>query len=169
MPTLPTYPGVYVEELESGVRPINAVATSVAADLGGVQIAEMPTPPPIDAGLGTSTVLVMVGCRSNDQQDLITRELRMQEDQLYAMEDYISQYQQLVCKYRSENAALRRQMEGDYYEGDVDELPRPGPSVRPSDERRGPTFRAPQTPRRSGDPDTDEQVTPKRTCRRSLA
>ena len=27
MPTLPTYPGVYVEELESGVRPINAVAT----------------------------------------------------------------------------------------------------------------------------------------------
>jgi phage tail sheath protein FI len=34
MPTLPTYPGVYVEELESGVRPINAVATSVAAFVG---------------------------------------------------------------------------------------------------------------------------------------
>ena len=34
MPTLPTYPGVYVEELESGVRPINAVATSVAAFIG---------------------------------------------------------------------------------------------------------------------------------------
>jgi Bacteriophage tail sheath protein len=34
MPTLPTYPGVYVEELPSGVRPINAVATSVAAFVG---------------------------------------------------------------------------------------------------------------------------------------
>jgi uncharacterized protein len=34
MPTLPTFPGVYVEELESGVRPINAVATSVAAFVG---------------------------------------------------------------------------------------------------------------------------------------
>lgn len=34
MPTLPTYPGVYVEELESGIRPINAVATSVAAFVG---------------------------------------------------------------------------------------------------------------------------------------
>ena len=82
----------------------------------------------------------------------------MQEDQLYAMEDYISQYQQLVCKYRSENAALRRQMAGDSYEGDVDELPRPGPSVRPSNERRGPTFRAPQTPRRSGETSEGTQI-----------
>ena len=38
-----------------------AVAQSVATDMGGLQIAEMPSPPPIDAGLGTSTVLVMVG------------------------------------------------------------------------------------------------------------
>ena len=45
----------------AGDAAAQAVATSVAADLGGVQIAEMPTPPPIDAGLGTSTVLVMVG------------------------------------------------------------------------------------------------------------
>jgi phage tail sheath protein FI len=34
MPVVPTYPGVYVEELPSGVRPINAVATSVAAFVG---------------------------------------------------------------------------------------------------------------------------------------
>jgi hypothetical protein len=109
-------------------------------------------------GLLGLTALVLSGCRSNDQQDLIARELRMQEDQLYAMEDYISQYQQLVCKYRSENAALRRQMAGDSYEGDVDELPRPDPSVRPSDERRGPTFRAPQTPRRSGEASEGTQI-----------
>lgn len=38
-----------------------AVAATVAGDIGGVTIAEMPSPPPIDVGLGTSTVLVMVG------------------------------------------------------------------------------------------------------------
>jgi hypothetical protein len=38
-----------------------AVAQSVAADMGGIQVAEMPNPPPIDIGLGTSTVLVLVG------------------------------------------------------------------------------------------------------------
>ena len=37
------------------------VASAVAADLGGVATAEMPSPPPIDTGLGTGTVLVMVG------------------------------------------------------------------------------------------------------------
>jgi hypothetical protein len=34
----------------------------------------------------------------------------MQEDQLYALEDYLEEYQRLVCKYRAENAALKRQL-----------------------------------------------------------
>ena len=34
MPVRPTYPGVYVEEIASGVRPIAAVATSTAAFIG---------------------------------------------------------------------------------------------------------------------------------------
>ena len=51
----------------AGDAAAQAVATSVATDLGGVQIAEMPTPPPIDAGLGTSTVLVMVGTDTADK------------------------------------------------------------------------------------------------------
>jgi phage tail sheath protein FI len=34
MPITPTYPGVYVEEIPSGVRPITGVATSVTAFLG---------------------------------------------------------------------------------------------------------------------------------------
>jgi LytR cell envelope-related transcriptional attenuator len=37
------------------------VASSVAADMGGLQVQEMPSPPPIKDGLGTSTVLVMLG------------------------------------------------------------------------------------------------------------
>jgi Bacteriophage tail sheath protein len=34
MPVLPTYPGVYIEEIPSGVRPIVGVATSITAFLG---------------------------------------------------------------------------------------------------------------------------------------
>jgi hypothetical protein len=66
---------------------------------------------------------LMAGCQSGAQQDLIARELRMHEDQIYAMEDYLTQYQQLVCKYRSENAALRKQLADDYY--DEGRLPAP--------------------------------------------
>ena len=54
--------------------------------------------------------LLLIGCQSNAQQDLIARELRMQEDQIYAMEDYLTQYQQLLCDVRAENAALRRKL-----------------------------------------------------------
>ncbi|MDF0676951.1 MAG: phage tail sheath family protein, partial [Nitrospira sp.] len=34
MPTSPTYPGVYIEEIPSGVRTITGVATSIAAFVG---------------------------------------------------------------------------------------------------------------------------------------
>ncbi len=34
MPTAPTYPGVYIEEVPSGIRPIIGVATSIAAFIG---------------------------------------------------------------------------------------------------------------------------------------
>jgi hypothetical protein len=45
----------------AGDAAAQAVAQSVATDMGGVQVQEMPAEPPIDVGLGTSTVLVMVG------------------------------------------------------------------------------------------------------------
>ncbi len=38
-----------------------AVAALVAADMGGLQVAPMPIPPPIQQGMGSGTVLVMVG------------------------------------------------------------------------------------------------------------
>ena len=34
MPVTPTYPGVYIEELASGVHPIAGVATSITAFAG---------------------------------------------------------------------------------------------------------------------------------------
>jgi hypothetical protein len=54
--------------------------------------------------------LLFAGCQSGGQYDQAARELRMQEDELYALENYLEEYQRLVCKYRTENAALKRQL-----------------------------------------------------------
>ncbi len=78
----------------------------------------------------------VAGCQSGAQQDLVARELRLQEDKIYAMEDYLTQYQQLVCKYRSENAALRRRLSDDYYDGG--DLPEPRRAPRAAGERTTP-------------------------------
>lgn len=50
-----------------------------------------------------------VGCagRSTVENDLYQRELRLQEDEIYRLEDCIEEYQDLVRKYRCENEALR--------------------------------------------------------------
>jgi hypothetical protein len=69
----------------------------------------------------------------------------MHEDQIYAMEDYITQYQQLVCKYRSENAALRKQLENEYY--DQGELPEPRQTPRTDGAREGPPAGTPSETR----------------------
>ncbi len=37
MPVRPTYPGVYIEEIPSGVRTITGVATSITAFVGRAQ------------------------------------------------------------------------------------------------------------------------------------
>jgi hypothetical protein len=55
-------------------------------------------------------ILALVGCHGGAQTDVVEREMRWQEDQIYAMEDYIQQYQQLLCEYRAENCALKRQI-----------------------------------------------------------
>jgi phage tail sheath protein FI len=44
MPTAPTYPGVYIEELPSGVRTIAGVSTSVTAFLGSFTKGKLDTP-----------------------------------------------------------------------------------------------------------------------------
>ncbi len=44
MPVLPTYPGVYVEEIPSGVHPIVGVATSITAFMGRTQRGPVNTP-----------------------------------------------------------------------------------------------------------------------------
>jgi hypothetical protein len=61
---------------------------------------------------------LLAGCKSGVERDVVQREMRQQEDQIYAMQDYISEYQQLLCDARSENASLKRQMaKGQFREG----------------------------------------------------
>ena len=57
-----------------------------------------------------TTVILAGGCQNGGQQDLVVREMRMQEDQIFAMQNYLEDYQKLICKYRAENAALKRQV-----------------------------------------------------------
>jgi hypothetical protein len=79
----------------------------------------------------------IVGCRNNAaQSDLIQREMRHQEDQIYALQDYLAEYQQLLCEARAENEALRKQsVRGQFRDGspksDDDTLPTP-PATPPS-------------------------------------
>ncbi|MEX2091756.1 MAG: hypothetical protein WD971_03715 [Pirellulales bacterium] len=78
-------------------------------------------------------VALAVGCQSGVERDVVQREMRQQEDQIYALEDYLSEYQQLLCDARSENAMLKRQMvQGQFREegssaraDDSDTLPPP--------------------------------------------
>ncbi len=72
----------------------------------------------------------------------------MQEDQLYALEDYLEEYQRLVCKYRSENAALKRQLN----ENGIS----PSNDMRRTNDRARPT---PAGPNMDATPPTDD-VTP---------
>jgi hypothetical protein len=86
-----------------------------------------------------------VGCQSGAERDIVQREMRQQEDQIYALEDYLSEYQQLLCDARNENAMLKRQMvQGQFREGGgsppndgADTLPSPPDSPPREPARRG--------------------------------
>lgn len=82
------------------------------------------------------------------------RELRQQEDQIYALEDYLQEYQQLLCDARAENAALKRQMvQGQFREGTPSQAPSGSESL-PS-----PPASAPTPPPETTQPD-DSAPTP---------
>jgi hypothetical protein len=84
------------------------------------------------------------GCQSNSDRDLVARDRRMQEDQMWAMQDYLQQYQQLICRFRSENASLRRQL-NEEHSGVVDGNPQPATRMPISAQPMSPTPNYPNT------------------------
>lgn len=67
---------------------------------------------------------------------------------MWAMQDYIQQYQQLVCRFRSENASLRRQLNEEHAGVPVECEPQPMPSTqstRPAI-KNGPQLENPPSP-----------------------
>lgn len=55
-------------------------------------------------------VMLGMGCRSRSERDLVERELRMQEDQVYMLESYISDYQEILRRCRCENQELQQEI-----------------------------------------------------------
>lgn len=104
-------------------------------------------------------LLVLTGCQTdNSQRDLIARDRRMQEDQVYAMQDYVRQYQNLVCQYRSENASLRRQLAQSSDTGPDQSEPQPMPATRRPSAPSAPQFQTPQTPSENQQQPEDPQI-----------
>jgi hypothetical protein len=114
--------------------------------------------------------VVAGGCRSGAQTDIVEREMRHQEDQIYALQDDLSNYQQLVCQYRSENEALKHQL----YENQTSEVtpatkndhgmsrlkPSPQTPMPPSQKSKGPSLGEPETSPPTPQPNLGEPEVP---------
>lgn len=75
-------------------------------------------------------LLATPGCRNDaSMRDAYIRELRMHENQIYELKDYMAEYQELLRRERHENAKLRQQLTAD----DADEQE---PALRPAEDDR---------------------------------
>jgi hypothetical protein len=75
------------------------------------------------------TLLAAGGCKSDLNQQLLERELRFQEDQIYCLQDELQSSRLRLDRVASENASLRRQL------GIVDDAgpaPAPSPAAPPA-------------------------------------
>jgi len=55
--------------------------------------------------------LFLAGCKSDPQMDLVERELRLQEDRIYELQDYIEQYQRMLEACEHEKQALASELQ----------------------------------------------------------
>ncbi len=62
------------------------------------------------AGGCMAAALVLVGCKSNIDQQLLERELRLQEDQIYQLQDELVSRQAQLHRSEGENTSLRKQL-----------------------------------------------------------
>jgi hypothetical protein len=57
------------------------------------------------------TIALLVGCQGGPQSDVVERELRWQEDQIYALKSYLDEYHQELRRTRRENSKLKRELQ----------------------------------------------------------
>ena len=74
--------------------------------------------------------LSLAGCRTNPNIVLLERELRLQEDRIYQLEDCVDEYEQMLESCRRELATLRRQLRDQQHSVDAEPLP-PGGTRMP--------------------------------------
>jgi hypothetical protein len=55
-----------------------------------------------------SLVLLLAGCQQDSGLDLVERDMRLQEDRIYQLQDWIREYQEMLESCRRENQALKR-------------------------------------------------------------
>ena len=55
-------------------------------------------------------LLAPLGCRSRGELDLAERDMRIQENSIFKLQEYINQYQQMLEDCQAENASLRKQL-----------------------------------------------------------
>ncbi|MFM8284294.1 MAG: hypothetical protein ACKOCW_12135, partial [Planctomycetaceae bacterium] len=62
------------------------------------------------AGGCLAASLALIGCKSTVDQQLLERELRLQEDQIYQLQDELASRQASLQRTEVENATLRKQL-----------------------------------------------------------
>lgn len=67
-------------------------------------------PSGVAVGFVVALVTVVVGCKSDLNQQLLERELRYQEDQIYYLQDELEEKQSRLAQVAGENTSLRRQL-----------------------------------------------------------
>ena len=57
--------------------------------------------------------LVLVGCHGGVETDVLERELRVQEDRIFALQDMIDEYRAMLDSCQRDHPSRRRELDGD--------------------------------------------------------
>ncbi len=80
---------------------------------------------------------VLFGCHGGVETDVLEREIRLQEDRIYALQDKIDEYRTMLDSYQRDNQSLRSRLDGDQTDelgiGTEDFMPVESPTVEPGE------------------------------------
>ncbi len=110
-------------------------------------------------GLKCAALLLLIaplGCRSQGELDLAERDMRLQENRIYKLQEYVQQYQQMLEDCQAENESLRKQIAG----GGKTPVPAASPKPRTLRELMNSNANKPPTDAVAPGPDLVLPVTP---------